>query len=129
MGVAGGFIAALAGVGGGIIFVPALALVLGLTQVTALATSLLVIAVVAIFGTWQQRHTGDVRFRDAAIIGVGSLVTVVLAAMVADALPELVLRSMFEVFMVVTAIYIWKGAERNARARAPRPPGANLRQW
>ncbi len=128
MGVVGGFIAALAGVGGGIIFVPAFALVLGLTQVVAQATSLLAIVVVAILGTWQQRHTGDVRFRDAAIIGVGSLVTVVLAAMVADALPEPVLRSMFAVFMVVIAIRVWRGAERDAYARAPRPPGANLRQ-
>ncbi len=128
MGVVGGFIAALAGVGGGIIFVPAFALVLGLTQVVAQATSLLAIVVVAILGTWQQRHTGDVRFRDAAIIGVGSLVTVVLAAMVADALPEPVLRSMFAVFMVVIAIRVWRGAERDAYARPPRPPGANQRQ-
>ncbi len=127
MGVVGGFIAAFAGVGGGIIFVPAFALVLGLTQVVAQATSLLAIVVVAILGTWQQRHTGDVRFRDAAIIGVGSLVTVVLAAMVADALPEPVLRSMFAVFMVVIAIRVWRGAERDARARPPRPPGANQR--
>ncbi len=125
MGVVGGFVAAFAGVGGGIIFVPAFALVLGLTQVVAQATSLLAIVVVAILGTWQQRHTGDVRFRDAAIIGVGSLVTVVLAAMVADALPEPVLRSMFAVLMVAIAIRVWRGAERDARARPPRPPGAN----
>ena len=58
LGVAGGFVAALAGVGGGIIFVPALALVLGLTQVVAEATSLLAIVPVAILGTWQQRRTG-----------------------------------------------------------------------
>ncbi len=127
MGVVGGFIAAFAGVGGGIIFVPAFALVLGLTQVVAQATSLLAIVVVAILGTWQQRHTGDVRFRDAAIIGVGSLVTVVLAAMVADALPEPVLRSMFAVLMVAIAIRVWRGAERDAHARPPRPPGANQR--
>jgi len=130
MGVVGGFVAALAGVGGGIIFVPAFALVLGLTQVVAQATSLLAIVVVAILGTWQQRHTGDVRFRDAAIIGVGSLVTVVLAAMVADALPEPVLRGMFAVFMVVIAIRVWRGAERDAHPRPPRPPrppGSNQR--
>ena len=53
MGVAGGFIAALAGVGGGILFVPALALVLGLTQVMAEATSLLAIVPVAVLGTWS----------------------------------------------------------------------------
>ena len=38
LGVVGGFAAALAGVGGGILFVPALALVIGLSQVVAEAT-------------------------------------------------------------------------------------------
>jgi hypothetical protein len=62
LGVAGGFVAALAGVGGGILFVPALVLVLGLSQVVAEATSLLAIVPVAILGTWQQRalHTTQV---------------------------------------------------------------------
>jgi hypothetical protein len=119
MGVAGGFIAALAGVGGGIIFVPALALVLGLTQVVAEATSLLAIVPVAILGTWQQRRTGDVHLRDALIIGLGSIVTAVLAALVADAMPQNVLRILFAVFMVFIAIRIWRGAERDAGADTP----------
>ena len=114
MGVVGGFIAALAGVGGGIVFVPALALVLGLTQVVAEATSLLAIVPVAILGTWQQRRTGDVHLRDAVIIGLGSIVTAVLAAFVADQLPQEVLRILFAVFMVLIAVRIWRGAERDA---------------
>jgi hypothetical protein len=122
MGVAGGFIAALAGVGGGIIFVPALALVLGLTQVVAEATSLLAIVPVAILGTWQQRRTGDVHFRDAVIIGVGSVVTAVLAALVADSLPQQLLRMLFALFMVLIAWRIWRGAERDATTDTPTPP-------
>lgn len=119
LGVAGGFVAALAGVGGGIIFVPALALVLGLTQVVAEATSLLAIVPVAILGTWQQRRTGDVHLRDALIIGAGSVVTATLAAVVADRLPEDALRWMFIALMVIIALRIWMGAERDA-ARAQR---------
>lgn len=114
LGVAGGFVAALAGVGGGIIFVPALALVLGLTQVVAEATSLLAIVPVAILGTWQQRRTGDVHLRDALIIGVGSVVTAILAAIVADRLPEDILRWMFIALMVIVAARIWVGAQRDA---------------
>ena len=114
MGVAGGFIAALAGVGGGIIFVPALALVLGLSQVSAEATSLLAIVPVAILGTWQQRNTGDVHLRDAFIIGVGSVVTAVLAALAASAMPEDILKWLFAAFMLVIAVRIWVGAERDA---------------
>ncbi|MBU6363394.1 MAG: sulfite exporter TauE/SafE family protein [Acidobacteria bacterium] len=114
LGVAGGFVAALAGVGGGILFVPALALVLGLSQVSAEATSLLAIVPVAILGTWQQRNTGDVHLRDAFIIGVGSVVTAVLAALAASAMPEDILKWLFAAFMLVIAVRIWVGAERDA---------------
>lgn len=114
LGVAGGFIAALAGVGGGIIFVPALALVVGLSQVSAEATSLLAIVPVAILGTWQQRRTGDVHLRPALIIGAGSVITAVLAAMAASAMPEDILRWLFAALMVIIAIRMWMGAERDA---------------
>jgi uncharacterized membrane protein YfcA len=115
LGVVGGFVAALAGVGGGIIFVPALALVLGLTQIVAEATSLLAIIPVAILGTWQQRRTGDVHLGDALIIGIGSIATAILAALAASAMPEDVLRWLFAAFMLVIAVRIWVGAERDAR--------------
>lgn len=117
LGVVGGFIAALAGVGGGIVFVPALALVLGLTQVVAEATSLLAIVPVAILGTWQQRRTGDVHLRDALIMGIGSIVTAVLAALAASAMPQDILRWLFAAFMLAIAARIWLGAQRDARER------------
>ena len=115
LGVAGGFVAALAGVGGGILFVPALALVLGLSQVVAEATSLLAIVPVAILGTWQQRRSGEVRLADAAIIGAGALITAIAAAYVASNLPQDVLRLLFAAVMVVIAARIWWGAERDAK--------------
>lgn len=118
LGVAGGFIAALAGVGGGIIFVPALALVLGLTQVVAEATSLLAIIPVAILGTWQQRRTGDVHLRHALIIGAGAVITAALAALAADLMPEDILRWLFVALMLIIAARIWPGAARDARAAA-----------
>ena len=116
LGVAGGFVAALAGVGGGILFVPALALVRGLSQVVAEATSLLAIVPVAILGTWQQRRSGEVRLADAAIIGAGALITAFAAAYVASNLAQDVLRLLFAAVMVIIAARIWWGAERDAKA-------------
>ena len=116
LGVAGGFVAALAGVGGGILFVPALVLVLGLSQVVAEATSLLAIVPVAILGTWQQRRSGEVRLADAAIIGAGALITAFAAAYVASNLAQDVLRLLFAAAMVIIAARIWWGAERDAKA-------------
>ena len=116
LGVAGGFVAALAGVGGGILFVPPLVLVLGLSQVVAEATSLLAIVPVAILGTWQQRRSGEVRLADAAIIGAGALITAFAAAYVASNLAQDVLRLLFAAVMVIIAARIWWGAERDAKA-------------
>ena len=110
LGIAGGFVSALAGVGGGIIFVPALALALGLTQVVAEATSLLAIVPVALLGAWQQRDTGDVHLRDALIVGAGSVVTAVLAALVATALPQDLLRWLFAALMIFVALRMWRDA-------------------
>ena len=66
IGVAAGVLAGLFGVGGGILFVPTLALVLGLTQLHAEASSLLAILPTALVGTWRQRRYGNVDLRTAA---------------------------------------------------------------
>ena len=71
IGALGGVLAGLFGVGGGILFVPTLVLVLGLTQLHAEASSLLAILPTAIVGTWRQRRYGNVDVRAAALIGRG----------------------------------------------------------
>ncbi|HWH14881.1 MAG TPA: sulfite exporter TauE/SafE family protein, partial [Miltoncostaeaceae bacterium] len=92
LGVAAGMLAGLFGVGGGIVFVPALTLVAGLGQLEAEATSLLAIVPVAVLGTWRQRTSPDARWRDALVLGIASIATAVAGAVAADALPEHVLR-------------------------------------
>lgn len=103
LGVAAGVVAGLFGVGGGIVFVPALTIVVGLSQIEAEATSLLAIVPVALLGTWRQRRTGDVHWREALGIGVASAVTAVAGALVADALPERVLRLAFAALILMAA--------------------------
>lgn len=106
LGVAAGAAAGLFGVGGGIIFVPTLTLVLGLSQLEAEATSLLAIIPVAVLGSWRQTRTGHVRWRDATIMGVASLVTAVAGALIADVAPERALRIGFAILLVATAIQL-----------------------
>ena len=69
MGAAAGVVSGLLGVGGGILFVPALTLVLSLSQVKAEATSLLAIIPVALVGAIRQYGYGNVRLRDGAVLG------------------------------------------------------------
>jgi uncharacterized membrane protein YfcA len=68
--LAGGMTGGLVGVGGGVLFVPALTVFLGLSQVEGEATSLLMIVVVALVGAYRQNAYGNVRVREALIIGV-----------------------------------------------------------
>jgi uncharacterized membrane protein YfcA len=102
-GFVGGVLSGLFGVGGGILFVPALVLVLGLTQVHAEATSLLAILPTVVAGAWQQHRYGNVDWRAALLIGLGSIAGVEGGVQLAKALPEDVLRRLFAVFMLVVA--------------------------
>ena len=103
LGFVGGVLSGLFGVGGGILFVPALVLVLGLTQVHAEATSLLAILPTVIAGAWRQHRYGNVDWRAALLIGLGSIAGVEGGVQLAKALPEDVLRRLFAVFMLVVA--------------------------
>ena len=87
LGFAAGMAGGLLGVGGGILFVPALVVFAGMSQIGAVATSLVAVVLVAVVGTWRQYGYGNVRLRDGLIIGVLSplgLAGVVLA----NALPQ-----------------------------------------
>jgi len=112
LGVLAGVVAGMFGVGGGVIFVPALTLVLGLSQLNAEATSLLAIIPVALLGTWRQAGTGSVRWRDAGIIGAVSAVTAVAGALIADVAPERALRIGFALLLLVTAARLVQTARR-----------------
>lgn len=112
LGVAAGAVAGLFGVGGGIIFVPALTLVLGLSQLEAEATSLLAIIPVAVLGSWRQSRTGQVRWPDAVVMGLVSIGTAVAGAFIADAAPERALRIGFAILLVLTAAQLALRARR-----------------
>jgi uncharacterized protein len=90
--LAGGLIGGLVGVGGGILFVPALTIFLDLSQVEAESTSLLMIAIVAAVGAARQRGYGNVNLRDAILVGVLSPVGVGIGVMVANAVSERALQ-------------------------------------
>ena len=73
LGAGAGVLAGLFGVGGGVLFVPTLTLVLGLSQIHAEATSLLAILPTAAIGVWRQRRYGNVRWRAALILGIAAI--------------------------------------------------------
>lgn len=103
LGLAGGFTGGLLGVGGGILFVPALAIFLGADQLTAEATSLLAIVPVAIVGTARQLRYGNVHLADGMWIGLLSVPGVAVGVVVANAVSQRTLELAFAGLLVVVA--------------------------
>lgn len=103
-GLLAGIVGGMLGVGGGIIFVPALALIVGLSQVEAEATSLLAIIPVAVAAVWRQRKYDNVRMNDGLIIGALSVVGVLVGVVVANSVSGDVLKLSFAALLVLVAI-------------------------
>ncbi|MBN8868810.1 MAG: sulfite exporter TauE/SafE family protein [Solirubrobacterales bacterium] len=101
--LAGGIVAGLIGVGGGIVFVPAMTIVLSKGQVEAEATSLMMIALVSVVGTWRQIGYGNVNLKDAVVIGLLSPVGVLAGVVVANSVPERALRIGFALLALYMA--------------------------
>jgi uncharacterized membrane protein YfcA len=115
VGIAAGMASGLLGIGGGLLFVPGLVLILGETQLRAEATSLLAIIPVALVGTWRQRRYGNLRPRDALLIGVLSPLGVLAGVVLANIVPDRVLSYMFAAMLLYFAYTLGK--------RALVPPG------
>ncbi len=109
IGLVAGVLAGLFGVGGGILFVPALTIVLGLEQHHAQGTSLLAILPTVAVGAWRQHRYGNVRWKASLVLGLAGIAGVVAGGFLAESLSGGVLRRLFGVLIVLTAIQLaWK---------------------
>jgi uncharacterized protein len=108
--VAGGLAGGLVGVGGGVLFVPALTIFLGLSQVEAESTSLLTIVVVALVGAYRQNGYGNVRLREALVIGVLSPLGVLIGVGVANHVSERTLQLAFAALALFMAVQLIRRA-------------------
>jgi uncharacterized protein len=117
LGFAGGMVGGLLGVGGGILFVPALAIFQDQSQVQAEATSLLAIIPVAAVAAWRQHGYGNIRLRDGLLVGALSLPGVAIGVVVANEVSQRVLELSFAVLALAIA------ARLAVRALRPSPDG------
>jgi uncharacterized protein len=103
--VAGG----LLGVGGGVLFVPALVVFADQSQLSAEATSLVAIVLVSLVGTWRQRGYGNVRLREGLLVGILSPLGVLVGVVLANAVSERVLELSFA---AVQLAFAWQLAKK-----------------
>ena len=112
IGLAAGVVAGLLGVGGGTLFVPALTLGLGLSQLDAEATSLLAIIPVALAGSWRQHKRHNVDLRVALTLGVLALAGAAGGVVIANAVPERALEIGFATLILFVAAQLVRRALR-----------------
>ncbi len=103
VGLLTGALASALGIGGGIIFVPALIFILGFEQHLAQGTSLAIIAGTSMVATAIHYRRGRVDAKVGAIVGGVGVIGAVLGSRLALALDGEVLRRLFAALLVIMA--------------------------
>ncbi len=111
-GFVGGAVGGLLGVGGGVVFVPALAIFLGLSQVEAEATSLLAMIPVAALGAYPQHRYGNLRPREGIVLGMLAAGGAVGGAVIANVVSQRLLEVGFGLLALVIATQLVRGVLR-----------------
>jgi uncharacterized membrane protein YfcA len=105
LGLAAGVLSGLIGIGGGIIIVPTLVLLFGLTQQQAQGTTLaLMVPPIGILAAWAYYQQGLVNLKIAGFVCVGFVLGGFLGAKFATGLSNEVLQRVFGVVLLLVAL-------------------------
>jgi len=105
VGLLGGVISGMLGIGGGIVMVPALAFLFGLSQHQAQGTTLaLMVPPIGLLAAWTYYKAGFVDIKIAAFICLGFFFGGLVGAKLVVGLPEPVLRKIFGIALLIIAI-------------------------
>ena len=122
--LAAGMLGGMVGVGGGVLFVPGLVVFMDLSQLEAEATSLVAVVAVGAVGAWRQHGYGNLRPRDALVVGLLSPIGVAVGVVAANEMSERVLELLFAAlslyFAAGLAARALRGPEQPSPARPPR---------
>lgn len=108
IGLIGGLLSGMFGIGGGIVMVPCLVLLVGLSQHQAQGTSLAVLAIpVAALGAWKYYQAGHVDLTNVAIIALAFLLGIFGGSSISLSLDPAVVKKGFAILLLGVAIYMW----------------------
>jgi len=100
-GTAGGFL----GIGGGTIIIPALVYLCGFTQHQAQGTTLaMMIPPIGLLAALRYYYSGNVNIKVAAILCAGFFIGGLFGATMVKAVPDLMLRRVFGIFLAAVAL-------------------------
>lgn len=110
IGILAGVIAALCGVGGGVVMVPAFVTLLALPQKTAVATSLAIIIPTALMATMQNAKNGFVDWKVAAITALSASIFAYFGADWMKTMSNTTLTRLFGTILVIFGTrMLWLG--------------------
>ena len=105
MGFAAGALSGLVGIGGGIVIVPVLVMLFGLSQHTAQGTTLAMLSFpVSFVGAYTYWQKGMVDWKIAILLCAGFIVGGFFGSKFAVGIPSLMIKRMFAVLMIIIAI-------------------------
>jgi uncharacterized membrane protein YfcA len=105
VGLTAGVLSGLIGIGGGVIIIPALILMFGLSQHTAQGTTLaLMVPPIGILAAWTYYKAGFVDLKIAAFICIGFLIGGFFGAQFAVGIPEHILKKIFGIFLLIISL-------------------------
>jgi len=105
IGVLAGVFAGMFGIGGGLIIVPALALLYGMKQHAAVGTSLgALLLPVGALSAWVYWKNGNVNVKYSVLLAAGLLVGAFVGAKLVEPVSDLTLRRMFGAFLLIVSV-------------------------
>lgn len=104
IGLVAGVASGVAGIGGGVIMVPAMVFLLGMAQHIAEGTSLMAILFTAVAGTRVNLRNNRVDLRQATIIGVGGVISALIGVQFALGMSSETLTRVFGVFVALVGL-------------------------
>ena len=103
-GILTGILSGLLGVGGGIILIPIMIFVLGMSQHAAQGISLLVIIPTALAGLWQLHKAKLINYEVALYLAIGSIIGALISASLVQYVPAANLKLLFGIFVIIIGI-------------------------
>lgn len=130
LGLAAGVLSGLFGIGGGLVIVPALAVLFGFPIKTAVGTSLFALLLpTGLLGVIEYWRTGNLRPVAGLCIALGLFIGAYFGARVASSVSQTGVKRLYAVFLLVIAVYFLISPAKSPASRAeaaakPVPPEA-----
>jgi uncharacterized membrane protein YfcA len=106
IGAAAGIVTGLIGASGGMVVVPALA-ILGYSTANAIGASLFIDMIASLVVAWTYYQSKNLNFKQSIWIAVGAVAGAQIGSLLSLSIPDVGLSGSFSVFLLLTAVIFW----------------------